>query len=264
MSVHSPSSPPPTIANGRVYLGTFSGELLVYGLGKWAASPVISPSGGEYKKANGPLTVKITCDTPNAAIYYTTDGSDPTTASPKYTGPFQITDSAIVKARALAPPAMPSGIVTAKYLIDDGPGNGDGLTGNYFNRIDLSGPSVTRIDPTIPFRGIGGQSPLPGIGPDNWSARWTGKVQARHTGKYTFTTGSDDGIRLWVNGQLLVDNWTYHGYTENSGTITLTAGQKCDIRLEFFEGGGGADCALMWSSSFWDQKLVPQSQLYSR
>ena len=47
-------------------------------------------------------------------------------------------------------------------------------------------------------------------------------------------------MRLWVNGQLIVNNWTDHAPTENSGTIALTAGQRYDIRMEFYENGGGA------------------------
>ena len=67
------------------------------------------------------------------------------------------------------------------------------------------------------------------------------------TGTYTFTTTSDDGVRLYVNGQLLVDNWTDHAATQNSGTLSLVAGQKYDIRLEFYERGGLATARLSWA-----------------
>ena len=232
--------------------------------GKWTITPTITPPGGEYKKSDGPLTIAIACATPKALIYYTLDGSEPTPASRRYLAPFKLTDSAVVKARAFATGFSPSGIASAKYLLADPPGKGDGLLGSYFNSLDFTGVAVTRIDKQVDFPNWGGQIPIPGVGPDNWSARWTGKLLARTSGAYTFTTNSDDGIRLWVNNQLVVDNWSYHGPTLNSGTITLTAGQKYDIRMDYFEGGGDAVAQLFWSTDFWDTVLIPQSQLFSK
>src|SRR2546422_721284 len=78
----------------------------------------------------------------------------------------------------------------------------------------------------------------------------------------TFHTVSDDGVRLWVNGQLIIDNWTDHAPTENSGTIALTAGQRYDIRMDFYENGGGAVAQLYWSSPTITRHIIPQSQLY--
>ena len=60
-------------------------------------------------------------------------------------------------------------------------------------------------------------SPAAAIAADTFSARWIGQVEAQFTGTYTFYTQSDDGVRLWVNGQLLVNNWTNHSVTENGG-----------------------------------------------
>jgi hypothetical protein len=87
------------------------------------------------------------------------------------------------------------------------------------------------------------------LGADTFSARWTGQVDAPVSGTYTFYTASDDGVRLWVNGVPLVDNWTLHSLTENSGTIVLTAGQRYAIRMEFFERAGAATARLLWSSA---------------
>ena len=64
-------------------------------------------------------------------------------------------------------------------------------------------------------------------------------------------------MRLWVNGQQLVNNWTDHAPTENSGTIALTAGQRYDIRMEFYENGGGATARLLWSSASIPKAVVP-------
>jgi hypothetical protein len=85
---------------------------------------------------------------------------------------------------------------------------------------------------------------------------------ARYSETYTFYTTSDDGVRLWVNGQKLVDNWTNHGPTENSGTIALAAGQKYSIVLEYYENTGGAQIQLAWSSASQVKQIVPQGWLY--
>ena len=56
-------------------------------------------------------------------------------------------------------------------------------------------------------------------------------------------------MRLWVNGQLIINNWTDHAATEDRGTISLTAGQRYTIRMEFFENVGNATARLLWSSA---------------
>lgn len=140
-------------------------------------------------------------------------------------------------------------------------GTGTGLRGEYFDNMDLTNLKVTRTDATVNFD-WGSGSPDASVGVDTFSARWTGQVQPKYSQTYTFYTMSDDGIRLWVNNQQLVNNWTDHGPTENSGTISLTAGTKYDIKMEFYENGGGAVAKLSWSSSSQAKEIIPQSQLY--
>jgi len=81
------------------------------------------------------------------------------------------------------------------------------------------------------------------------------------TGTHTFYTQSDDGVRLWINGVLLIDNWTDHPPTENSNTLFLTAGQAYDIKMEFYENIGGALAQLRWSAPGLAKEVVPASQL---
>ena len=148
-------------------------------------------------------------------------------------------------------------------------GNGTGMQGVYFNGTSLSGtPLLTRTDTTINFELTYSKqpvvlSPAPGIVPEDlYSVRWTGQVQPLYSETYTFYTVADDGVRLWVNGQLLVDNWTNQGATEKSGTIKLVAGQKYDIVIEYYESGGEAVTKLLWSSASTPKQIVPSSQLY--
>ena len=146
---------------------------------------------------------------------------------------------------------------------------GTGLLGRYYKERELTGPLLlTRIDPVINFNlAYGNQpqvlSPAPGIVPeDNYSVRWSGQVQPLHDETYTFYTQADDGVRLWVNGKLLIDKWLLRGTTEDSGNITLGAGFKYDIVLEYFEGTGDAVTKLFWASASTPKALIPTAQLY--
>ncbi len=122
-----------------------------------------------------------------------------------------------------------------------------GLKGEYYDKMDFTDLKMVRADAKIDFNWQWGP-PTSSMGYDIFSIRWTGQIQPAYSETYTFYTLSDDGVRLWVNGQLVVDNWTDHGETENSGTIALTAGQKYDVKLEYYERYGQARIALSWQS----------------
>ena len=138
---------------------------------------------------------------------------------------------------------------------------GIGLAGYYYDNINFTGATVTRLDPTVNFDWASG-APVAGIGADTFSVRWSGQVRAKVTGTTTFFTTSDDGVRLFVNNVLVVDNWTDHAPTENSGTIALAAGVKYDVRMETYENGGLAVAKLAWSGPGLAKEFVPQTHLY--
>jgi glucose/arabinose dehydrogenase len=149
---------------------------------------------------------------------------------------------------------------TAKFNASGGGGGTGGLQAIYFDNIDFTAQKITRTDATVNFDWSNG-SPDPQIGADSFSARWTGQVTPRFSENYTFYTVSDDGVRLWIDGKLVIDNWTDHAPTENNGVIALKAGQKYDIRMEYYENGGGAVAKLLWSSPSQAKEVIPQSQL---
>jgi hypothetical protein len=135
------------------------------------------------------------------------------------------------------------------------------LTGQYFDNADFTTLKVTRTDATVDFDWASG-SPDPSMGADTFSVRWTGQIESPVGEAVTFHVASDDGVRLWIGGQLVVDNWTDHAPTENSGTITLVAGQKYAVQMDYYENGGGAVARLLWSSSSMAKQVVPQSRLF--
>jgi len=142
-----------------------------------------------------------------------------------------------------------------------GDGNGTGLTGDYYDNMDFTALVLTRVDATVNFD-YGNGSPHASVGVDTFSVRWRGQVQPKYSETFTFYTTTDDGVRLWVNNQQLVNNWIDQGATEKSGTIALVAGQKYDITMEYYENGGGASAKLAWSSPSQAKGIIPQSQFY--
>ena len=154
--------------------------------------------------------------------------------------------------------------------------DGTGLTGQYWNNNNNTGygpgfnyaaapPDVTEIDPTINLdvNGANGAFQPAGIGHDNFNAQWTGLVQAQVTGPYVFTTASDDGSRLYIDGQLVVDNYNYQGVTSvSSAPITFAAGSKHLVKYLFFQGGGGGEAHFYWSYPGQSQQTVPQYALF--
>jgi len=145
-----------------------------------------------------------------------------------------------------------------------GVGTGTGLFGEYYSDASLSTLALTRTDSLIDFDWALG-SPDTSLPDDGFSVRWTGTIQPRYTESYTFTTTADDGVRLWVNGDLIIDDWNPHPPEEHGGqtAIALTAGQHYTIMLEYFEDILTAEVQLEWQSARQGREVIPTSQLYA-
>ena len=138
---------------------------------------------------------------------------------------------------------------------------GGGVRGDYYNGMNFENHVLTRIDPEIDFNWGDPGSPDPAVGDNQFSARWTGEVEAAFTETYTFYATGDDGVRLWIDGQQLVNGWIDQGATEYSGTIDLVAGQTYSLVMEYYENGGGTTAELRWSSASTPKQIIPQAAL---
>ena len=117
--------------------------------------------------------------------------------------------------------------------------------GQYFANRTLSGsPALTRADAAVNFN-WGNGAPATGLPVDDFSVRWT-RTMPFTAGQYRFSATSDDGVRIWVNNQLLINNWTDHAQRTVTADITLPGG-SLPLVVEYYEHGGGAIVQVGWS-----------------
>ena len=136
---------------------------------------------------------------------------------------------------------------------------GNGLKAEYFNNQELRGPAATvRIDPRIDFN-WGRYKPTPELSENNFSVRWTGKLTPPESGKYTLGFTADDGARLYIDGQLLVEAWTSNPNKTAIKEITLEAGHSYDVRMEYFQNNREAVAKLVWSYPRLAERMIDEA-----
>ncbi|MBN8595703.1 MAG: PD40 domain-containing protein [Anaerolineae bacterium] len=145
--------------------------------------------------------------------------------------------------------------------------DGTGLRGQYFDNADFTLRRYFRLNPTVNFNwGIASPDPfaIPAITADTFSVHWVGKVEPLYSETYTFYVTHNDGVRLWVNGQSVISNWNNQtAAVTSSGSITLAAGIKYDVTLEYYDNTGAAQVNLEWQSARQARQVIPRTQLYA-
>lgn len=154
-------------------------------------------------------------------------------------------------------------IFTAKYK----PfplGNGDGLLTELFNASSTAGlPDSQRVDQEINFDwGLG--SPRPSvINLDHFSIRWTGFLEVPVSGLFNFCIESDDGARLWIDDELVIDNWFQQFASEKCGNKQLDSASLHSLRLDYFDYDSIASVKLSWGSEEIPKSIIPHYQFYA-
>jgi glucose/arabinose dehydrogenase len=138
----------------------------------------------------------------------------------------------------------------------------NGLWARYWDNLGFSGASLNRLDPTLDY-GWGSGSPAPSLGADTFTSRWVGFVRPQFSESYTLSTRSSDGVRVWLDGQLIIDNWTDHdGANDSSNPLLLTAGQDHVLVVEHYENLGNARARLFWESPSTPLAVIPHDRLF--
>lgn len=138
-------------------------------------------------------------------------------------------------------------VIESKYLSCLSNGKLKGLYAEYFNNITLEGkPALTRVDDNINFNWTL-FPPDAKLNPDFYSVRWTGKLRAPETGKFKIGLDGNDGFRLYLNNQLIIDNWKKQTYSTLLTDYTFKKDSLYNIRVEFFQPNGNAHIKLIWN-----------------
>ncbi|HEX9971828.1 MAG TPA: TIM-barrel domain-containing protein, partial [bacterium] len=140
-------------------------------------------------------------------------------------------------------PRVPGAPIPSLNLIS-AEGQGGGLQGEYFEGTDFNKKVNARVDSAIDFAWSG--APPARCPIENYSVRWTGELLANESGDYEIGVLTDDGARLWLDDELIIDAWQQQAMTYYSKAITLEANKKYKIKLEYFQGGGEAVIKLVW------------------
>lgn len=239
---------------------------------KTVAEPVIIPDRKLYQQAGGlyttpTATVKIETKAEKATTRYTTDGSQPKPTSLLYSTPFTVTKTTVVKARSYDEKGNGSLLSTAYFRLVK-PGQGNGLTTSFYQGKDLTklpdfkmlkkGSAWVSPEFTIDRDQINGL-----VEKDNFSfaMQFAGFIQIDTAGKYTFSTQSDDGSKLYIDGKEVVDNDGNHGVLEETGSVELTAGRHA-IRIDYYNNGGGFWLDAFYKGPNLTKQLIPADKLF--
>lgn len=140
-----------------------------------------------------------------------------------------------------------------------------GLKGEYFamsapGARDFAELGGTVLDPQINFSGLTGTFQELTGRTEHTTARWTGQIEAPATGDYTFHASGDNGFRLFIDDEPVIDHWEPDWDNEQtSASVRLAAGEKHRFRLEMFQDTGGANMFLRWSTPAMPKQVVPMS-----
>ncbi len=230
-------SPGLCVANSQVVTTTGSTAITLTGS---------SPRGSfTYLNVTQPAHGTLTGTAPN--LTYTPNGG--------YAGPdsftFQTTDTLTT-----------SRVATVGIIVGTA---GNGLKGEYFDNANFTDLKLTRTDAQVNFD-WGTGSPHASIGADTFSVRWSGVLLVPQTGNYTFSALTSDGVRLYINGQLIIDRFVEQSTRWTDSTpVYLTAGQYAEVYMEYYENTGSAVAKLKWTRPEFagaNGNFIPQAYLF--
>jgi len=122
---------------------------------------------------------------------------------------------------------------------------GSGLLGCYYQNRFFYGDGVLSVDPKIDFAPVAPPAEFPD---KNYSVRWTGQLEAPYTEEYTFKISTDEGVRLWIDGRLVINELSNRTTRTFTGTVPLQRGERSDVRLESVHRAGQGNLKALWSS----------------
>ena len=212
------------------------------------------------------VTVTLSTTLEDLTVHYTLDGSEPTPASPRYTTPIRVSQTATLKAIAVTADGRTSRIRTEHYTqatpqpAQNRSGARPGLVAHYYEGRWHALPDFAQLAPkhTTTTTTI---SLDPAEREDEIGLVFEGYVKVPETGVYTFYTASDDGSQLFINGEVVVDNDGLHGTQTEAGQVALEAGLHA-LRVTFFERTGGESLTVSWAGPGFEKQHLRGTALF--
>lgn len=232
--------------------------------------PLVAASGAHIAPARDTfldtLTVRLSTPHPRTVLRYTTDGSTPTAASQSYDAPFTVAATTTVRMRAFGEDGFRSDVVNKTFeRVDPRPSDSvakarPGLAYAYFEGTWKQLPDFAALQPVT--TGVAHDFDVDALAAreDHYGVRYTGFVDVPITGLYTFHTRSDDGTKLYIGEELVVDNDGSHSAQTASGYIALEAGQH-PIRIDYFEDFLGETLEVYYAPIGEERRAVTFEQL---
>ena len=139
---------------------------------------------------------------------------------------------------------------------------GSGLFGQYFDDIKMTKPVFSRIDRDLYFNFGTDRSPDPRIAPSTFAVRWTGQLQPKVSGRHVFICQVDDGVRIRLDGRLILEDWRIYEPRWIRAEVDLDAGRRSAIEVEYYQNKERAVIQLWWQAKGVPQEIIPTSQLF--
>ena len=157
-------------------------------------------------------------------------------------------------------------VIPSANVFTTNTGSTAGWTGTYYNNPTFTAPAaITQTDTDLTAGNSGDWltgSIDPAVHHNNFSCRWTGQVLPQYSQKYYFTVLANTGSKLWVNNQLLIDQWNGSTTTEYVASIDLLENTLYDIKLETYETTGSSEAHLKWYSDDQAKQVIPMNRLF--
>ncbi len=138
-----------------------------------------------------------------------------------------------------------------------------GLKTEYYNGTNFNEMVATSIEPMIDLS-WNDEPPVPGLNPHNCSIRWTGILNAPETGTYTFSAKVDDGIRVWIGGILVIDNWKLNDDGHFTGRVIMRKGTPYNLKVEYFNALIEGEVRLLWQLPETNRPIIVESKYFTQ
>ncbi len=202
------------------------------------------------------IVVKIKCNTPDARIYYTLDGSEPTQSSQNYNGALNINQSSILKAKAFKTDYKASETAVSRYQIIE---KKKGVQYKYFEDHGTTKreklPNFLTLTPMTQGRTDKFSFDKIKHSETYFALLMHGFITIKKSGKYTFYCASNDGSKLLIDNKLVINNDGNHALSEKTGKVYLDKGEHL-LEVQYYQAGGGKQLLVSWEGPGFDKREI--------